>query len=135
VPQFEFVIQGPPGATVNTKNARRYQKWVGTVREAARRAWPADRTMLRVELVVEVTNYFRIVPERPHPPDVDNVLKPILDGMKTVVYAEDDVVRRVVSDRFGLAQGLPTTPPILADALVRFREVLFIRVTWEDDGD
>jgi crossover junction endodeoxyribonuclease RusA len=32
--------------------------------------------------------------------DVDNIVKLILDGMKKVVYAEDDVVERVVVQRF-----------------------------------
>src|SRR5262249_55955260 len=131
VPQFEFVVEGPP-ATVNTKenNTRRYQRWINKVRETARQQWsPGQEPATADAMTVEVTNYYRTPKDRPSPPDVDNVLKPILDGMNGVVYQDDIQVFRVSSDRYDL--GIYT--PSLLEALARFREFVYVRVIWEDE--
>ncbi|HVC59718.1 MAG TPA: RusA family crossover junction endodeoxyribonuclease [Acetobacteraceae bacterium] len=58
--------------------------------------------------------------------DIDNIVKPILDAMKTIVYHDDDVVERVLAQRFEpglswsfgslaekLAAALDRTPPVV----------------------
>ncbi|WP_395090205.1 RusA family crossover junction endodeoxyribonuclease [Armatimonas sp.] len=132
MPAFEFVVAGPP-ATVNSKdnNSKRYQRWIKTVREAARVRWPREQNPVDMqELTVEVTNYYRVQKDRPSPPDVDNVLKPILDAMNTVVYEDDGQVARVVSDRFDLGKPVPLKSEVTLEAVATHSEFLYIRVFW-----
>ncbi len=133
MPVFEFVVEGPP-KTVNAKNKARYQTWIEKVRESARQAWPIRReNVTRSHITVEVTNYYRILPERPAPPDVDNILKPILDGMETVVYENDNSVSQVLSNRFDLVNPVDAPSPTLAAGLSRFSELVFVRGFWTED--
>lgn len=131
MPVFEFLVEGPP-KTANAKNKARYQNWIEFVRAAAKRQWPADQLPLDplVAFTVEVVNYYRVTSDRPNPPDVDNILKPILDALKGVVYPDDIQVERVVSGRHDLADS-PIGPPLILEGLARFREFLHVRVRWE----
>jgi crossover junction endodeoxyribonuclease RusA len=129
VPGFEFVVEGPPvSIRAAKKNARRYQRWVQTVRVAARKRWGIDPILLGRRVQVYLRVYYTEVP-----PDVDNVIKPVLDALKTVVYDEDDCVFRVISEKHSLADDPVVTNPTLlvADALERYDEVLSVEVTWE----
>ena len=65
--------------------------------------------------------------------DVDNIVKPILDGMKAVVYLDDRVVERVWAQRFepGNERGFMDVSQKLADALVTAPPVIYVRV--DDD--
>lgn len=131
---FEFVIQGPPGAPVNAKehNPKRYKRWINAIRITASDRWPADREpIISGTISVSTTNFYLVTRDRPHPPDVDNLLKPILDGMNGVVYQDDGQVYRVISDRFDLAQLVLSPSPALAEGLARYQELLHIRVSWE----
>ena len=47
--------------------------------------------------VAETIYYF---PDTPMRGDVDNIVKPILDGMKSAVYPDDKVVERVLVQKF-----------------------------------
>ena len=65
-------------------------------------------------------------------PDVDNILKPICDGMKGVVYDDDKQVWKVISQRLDLS----TTPvgdpsDILTGVLGKLTEIVHIVVTWD----
>ena len=138
MPTFEFVVEGPI-ATVNTKehNRQRYQRWIRTVREAEHVQWLADSPPLSDRLlIVSVSNYYRVTKDKPAPPDVDNVLKPILDAMNGVVYHDDSQVFRVISDRYDREAGIPMPSPLVAAAMakVRSEELLYIRIEFSEEG-
>src|SRR5689334_13742933 len=104
---FEFVLQGPPvSIRAAHKNAKRYQRWVQTVRSAARTAWGDAPRLQSRKVVVHLHTYYTEVP-----PDVDNVIKAVLDGLKTVVYDEDDCVYKVISEKHSLVDDPVITAP------------------------
>jgi Holliday junction resolvase RusA-like endonuclease len=132
VPVFEFVVEGPAvSLRASIKSRRRYQKWVMFVRDAAQSEWPglAASTSNHVEVVI--SNYYTAIP-----PDVDNIIKPILDALKTLVYTDDQQVYKVTSQKLALSAGtrIDEPGPILAEALRVYTELLHIVVIWEELG-
>jgi crossover junction endodeoxyribonuclease RusA len=65
--------------------------------------------------------------------DVDNIVKPILDGMINVAYLDDRVVERVLVQKFepGIEKSFIDVSQKLADALDTRAPVVYIRV--DDD--
>lgn len=130
---FEFIIEGPAVSLKAKKtNARRYQKWIKTVRAAAQGQWPSHRRPTTNQTItVSITNYYTL-----SPPDVDNIIKPILDALQTVVYVNDQQVYKVISEKFDLAnvKRIENPSPLLAAALEKYTELLHIVVAW-NEGD
>ena len=131
--RFEFVIEGPAVSLRAKKSkAKRYQRWIKEVRAAARKQWP--ETMPPIEsnkITVAITNYYTLAP-----PDVDNIIKPILDGLETVVYSNDQQVRRVISEKLDRSNfdRIQDFGALLTTALENYSEVLHIMVTWNPEG-
>jgi len=127
---FEFIIEGPAVSLKAKKtNARRYQKWIKTVRAAAQQQWPNIRKPTTSQvIIVSITNYYTL-----SPPDVDNIIKPILDALQTVVYINDQQVYKVISEKFDLSNvdRLQNPRPLLAAAVEKYTELLHIIVTWD----
>jgi Holliday junction resolvase RusA-like endonuclease len=126
---FEFVVEGPAVALkAHRRNPRRYRKWIMTVRAAARKQFPiGSRPTRSQDITVSITNYYTLAP-----PDVDNIIKPLLDAMETVVYVDDRQVRKVISEKVDLTKmpSIQDPSPLLATSLEKYTEVLHIIVTW-----
>ena len=65
--------------------------------------------------------------------DIDNIVKPIRDGLRTVAYRDDQVVDRVWVQKFepGSLYAFCDPSPTLAAVLDTQAPVLYIRI---DDG-
>lgn len=126
---FEFVVEGPAvSLKAHKTNRPRYRKWIRTVRAAVQKEFPSGRRPTRSQdITVSITNYFTIAP-----PDVDNIIKPLLDAMETVVYVDDKQVRKVISEKVDLTNmaSIHDPSPLLATSLEKYTEVLHIIVTW-----
>lgn len=113
----DFAVFGTP-VSLQTKKRKNLQAWQDIVAEAARNAVPEDDILLYTEFAV-VLVYFHFDEMQG---DIDNIAKPILDGMAGPVYHDDKpvsqlTVRRTNLDRAGLA--IEDPPPTLAGALER----------------
>jgi len=125
-PNFEFVVEGPAvPLRAAKKDAKRYQAWKKKVREEASKLWLSHTPVLQ-DVTVTITNYFS-----EEPPDVDNIIKPILDGLNGIVYGDDFQVQTVTSRKFVLIDAKEAEPEMLTNALKRFTEVIHIEVYWE----
>jgi len=64
------------------------------------------------------------------PADVDNIVKPILDSLKKLVYRDDSQITDLVSRRRPLSGpfSIEVISPVLAEALNRGREFLYVRI-------
>ena len=126
---FEFVLEGPPVSIRAKKTAtRRYQRWVRAVKAAARKLWPDVKQPIVRPVTVVITNYYTLAP-----PDVDNIIKPILDALNGVAYVDDEQVHRVCSEKVDLTSSPLIEDPsvLLADAIGRYSEVVHVVVSWE----
>lgn len=127
---FEFIMEGPPiSLRAKKTNAKRYQKWIKKVRAMAEVRWPVNNKPVSDRVIVSITNYYTLAP-----PDVDNIIKPILDGFNGVVYFDDDQVYKVISEKVDQSNLRVENPsPLLAEALGKYTELLHIVVTWEEE--
>jgi crossover junction endodeoxyribonuclease RusA len=111
------------------KSAKRYQAWILIVRAAAQKDWPSGRRPTDRPVEVIISTYFTA-----SPPDVDNIIKPVLDALNGLVYEDDVQVHRVTSQKLDLSvKGRGDDPnPLVAGALRQRDELLHILVIWED---
>ena len=132
---FEFISARKP-ASVNRKNSNRGKETKSTFIESLRREAQAtyqDTPMLEGELYARIIWF-----HQNRPGDPDNIIKPILDALQTVVYDDDKAIVKVASERFNLRAisiVLPATitPPSIFDTLVNLiaeqhEHILFIEI-------
>jgi len=129
---FEFIVEGP-AVSLNAKrtNSKRYQKWIRVVRAAANAEWPTGRNLTNSQRVmVTITNYYTL-----SPPDVDNIIKPLLDALETMAYVDDQQVYRVTCEKFDLTNVSSIQNPgaLLAAGLEKYSELLHIVVEWDEE--
>ncbi len=79
----EFTIKGPP-VSVQTRKKARLRSWKDAVRDASIAAVAPGAIPVRTPVAVVITYYYDGVS-----PDVDNILKPMLDALKGVVFDDD----------------------------------------------
>jgi Holliday junction resolvase RusA-like endonuclease len=131
---FEFIVEGPAVSLKAKKtNAKRYQKWIRTVRNRAQEHWSDSLNPTHsASVIVHITNYYTLAP-----PDVDNIIKPILDAIETVAYGNDQQVYKVISEKFDLSNidRIQNPSPLLAAGLVKYTELLHIIVTWDTEDE
>ncbi len=88
---FEFTIQGPP-VSHQTRNRARLQQWKHDVKAAAQSRIPAGVTPVPDPVQITITYYYE-----GDSPDVDNIIKPIQDGLNGVVFIDDAQVAETKS--------------------------------------
>jgi len=127
--EYEFIIVGEP-FSVNRKKKRpeEHNKWKARVAKSAKEVIPVSPTSLPVE--VSITTYVTTTTI-----DVDNVIKPILDGMNGVAYDDDKQVYRVTSERIDLKKldlhG--AFSPLLKAHIAISPEFIHIRLNWNEE--
>ena len=130
--EFEFALEGPP-VSLNARDGsprarKRYQRWKETIREEARKSWPSQEPSRDNQVAVEIRVFYTEIP-----PDVDNIIKPILDGLQQVAFIDDRQVWHVVSQRIALTTTLEDPSTILTAALEKFDEVVQIKVSYQEE--
>jgi len=122
---FEFTVEGPP-VSQQTRRRERLLPWRAAVRTAAGDLWPVGSAPLDQDLCLTIAYFYEGAPT-----DVDNIVKPILDSMKGLIYRDDVQITDLVSRRRPLTGPfrIEAVSPLLAEALDRKREFLYIRIT------
>jgi len=125
---FEFVRLGVP-CTVQTKNKSRIENYKQDVRRAAVARWPGSSLPLTVPVSVILTFFYTedIM-------DVDNIIKPVLDQLKGLVYADDKQVVSVTCRKIDVSSPeavVVSTSSVLASALRSKSDFLHVLVQWE----
>ena len=120
-------VQGRPPAQ-RTKNLRRKRRWKAEIWKAV----PADAKPLEGPLRMRIDCYLRGKPPRNKLPDVDNMIKPILDALKGFLYADDNTIEEVCARRIDRDEHEPDRDGAsdkLRGALGQWDEFVLIRVT------
>lgn len=116
---FEIALQ----ATPLSMQARRAQEWIATIRTASRGEWVYA---LDEGIVITILHFAAGAMQA----DLDNIVKPILDGLCRGPFVDDSQVKRLFVERFGQveAEGLSASTAILERALSLPPPVVYIRV-------
>lgn len=120
----EFVMIGVP-VSQQTRDRERRRQWIQDVRGIAALNWDGQ-AFLDETLMVTITYFYDTVPM-----DVDNIPKPILDGLKGAVYSDDAQITDLLCRKRSLRDSVLQLPDILQkldEAPRRFQSFVHILV-------
>jgi Holliday junction resolvase RusA-like endonuclease len=122
----EFIVVGTP-MSHQCHNKQRLREWREAVAEEARNAMPPGIEPTDVRIEVQVVYYFQ---RGPTLPDEDNLLKPIQDAMRGLVYRDDDQVTDGTASKRDIdaAYKVRRMSPVLARGFVRGDEFVHVIV-------
>ena len=121
---FEFVVNGPP-VSAQARRRLRVHNWVETVRQEAMNYWPTGEAPVAGAILVEIVYLYEGTGM-----DVDNIIKPIQDALKGLVYRDDEQATDLVSRKRSLDLDLRVSDPsdVLAEGFDRGREFSYVVV-------
>ena len=124
---FEFTILGPP-VSQQSRNRARLRAWKTVVANAANVV--ANGAPVADDVAIEITYYYD-----GDTPDVDNIIKPIQDALKGVVYADDNQVvdTRSRKTRIDGSFTIRCASAVLLNAFAAGDPFLHVRITDPDD--
>ena len=120
---MEFIVAGQP-RTMQTKSPKSRQDWRDRCRRSAQNA--AAMTGDSLEYSVSITHFHSDA----NSVDIDNIIKPILDALKGIVWEDDLSVVEVRARRTDLSREFnPINPSsILVEALIGYPEFIWVRI-------
>ena len=128
---IEFVIRDTPRShqSANAKGKELWKRKVGAMASAHARTL---RELFYIDHRPLAATIFYFPPTKMEG-DVDNIVKLIIDGMKTVIYPDDRVLERIVVQKFepGVEVVLNSLTPMLERAAETDPPVIYIRI--DDD--
>ena len=105
---FEFIVPGRPVSN-QTKDKSRLKAWRQKVSQVAAQMWGSDLPTLSL-VHIQLTHYFDVPNGKEDTvPDSDNIVKPIREALRGVVYEHDYQVTDVVSRRRNLNSSFKVT--------------------------
>lgn len=122
---LEFVVYGTAVSLQGSAKSR--AEWQGIVRAAAENARGAENWALDSDLAITLF-YF---PEGAMQGDLDNVVKPILDGLCQCVFIDDSQIERIVAQRFqpDAFSVFQNPTPALVEAMGADGPALYVKVS------
>lgn len=124
---FEFIVVGVPVSA----NARGWAKemWKGQVQDAAMPRWEPN-SPITDELQATLIYFFKNGSV-----DVDNMIKPTLDALNGMIYADDAQVSQVLARKSELIRGIVVAGATdeLVEALTRQTDFLFVKIDGPPD--
>ncbi len=121
---FEFIVIGTP-VSQQTRNKTRLRKWKNTVRAGAEGRWPNGEPLLNQPIQICTVYYYEGVAL-----DTDNMIKPIQDALKGLIYSDDCLVtdsksvKRDLNGNFRV-KGMS---PILAEGFCTGSEFIHVKI-------
>lgn len=106
---FEFRIDQAP-VSQQARRRKLRDEWRETVRRSAEQYWPTEESPAAGRLMVTIVHFYEGIGL-----DVDNIPKPILDGIKGLVYGDDRQITDLVCRKRDLRENIPF--PELSDLL------------------
>ena len=125
---FDFTVRGPPLSLQASSGSQK--SWRVRVEGAARARLPDGCSPVADEVALSIVYYYE-----GDAPDVDNVIKPIQDALKGVVYVDDAQVVKAESSKVPI-DGSFTIRGASAALLQGFSDkdpFVHVRVTWPPD--
>ena len=128
---FEFVVDGPPVSQQARRRAR-VRRWIEEVRRSAAQDWPVGEFPEMGPIMLTIIYFYDAVEV-----DVDNILKPILDALKGLLYMDDNQIADILCRKRNLNSNLRIENPssMLVDRFSRGKEFLYIVVEQAPDQE
>lgn len=122
---FDFVIPRRP-VSVQTRIRANLQIWIDFVRNEARVYAAGDAPLAEMDLAVSL-----VYVSKEDPADIDNIIKPILDGLVSVVYEDDSQILHVQSSLLDISADVDITdfPMFLQAAVADGEDAVYVRVS------
>jgi crossover junction endodeoxyribonuclease RusA len=129
---IELVIRGYP-ISHQTKRKGALEDWRLDVRKQARAQM--DEGHFAIQRLLIATIYF--FPQTKLEPDLDNAVKPVLDGLSQCVYLDDVQIERLVIQRFEPGRLIPLfdDSPRFDDAVASVEPIIYIRLEAFDEDE
>lgn len=126
----EFVVHGTPVSL--QASARSKQNWAEHIRAAAANSLAPDRFNTTEPIGIRVL-YFT---DRESSADLDNILKPIFDGLNGVIYIDDKQIEWIEAHRFAVDRdfGLPSPSDLLLSLVAQEGDRLYLKIMLSRDG-
>lgn len=117
------IDQSPVSQQARSKKLR--GEWMETVRRNAAQYWPAQEMPSTGRLMVTIVHFYEGIEL-----DLDNLPKPILDGIKGLVYEDDRQITDLVCRKRDLKENLPLPelPNLLLEGINRGYPFVYILV-------
>lgn len=121
---FEFIVTGSP-VSLQTNNRAKLQEWKAKVAQIAAEAMPIEMSATSEPVQVIITHYCITQIS-----DLDNIIKPIVDAMKILVYVDDRQVTDLTVKRRKLTElvNFTATSPLIAEALAAAQEFIYVKI-------
>jgi hypothetical protein len=123
---FEVVVRGVAISLQGSADSK--QRWKETIQAAARAALPEGAWLLESDPLA-VTIY--IFPAGKMRGDLDNRIKPILDALVGCAYRDDELIERIVAQKFepGRYFAFPSPTDILMTALESSLPIVYMKLS------
>ena len=116
------------------KQSRKHNEWKAAAGRAAKEQWLREGRSPDVlpsphPMEVVITTFYTDLRR-----DVDNVFKPILDGLKQVIYVDDGDIYKLTTQRVDLkaADRIASSSELVLPALDNTSELVYIELMWEE---
>lgn len=129
---IEFVVGGE-AVSMQNKARRGLEAWKGLFSVACEAQLPQNAFYAETPLSVLIYHF----PDGQMRPDIDNIIKPILDAMVDVIYRDDRIVERVVAQKFETGRVATWSNPstTLFGAISGQKPLTYVRVSTEPHED
>lgn len=114
---FAMIVSRRP-VSGQTKSPKSKENYKAEIRNHAREAFTFEE-LLSGELYARIIWFYKGRIEG----DVDNIIKPILDAIRGIVYRDDNIVVKCVSEKFDKTRDLVISPINISDDL--YQDLLF----------
>lgn len=121
---FEFIIIDTP-VSQQTRKKLRLRRWKDKVRASAVTRWPPGELPLNQPIKISAVYYYEGIAL-----DTDNMIKPIQDALKGLVYSDDCIItdsqaaKRNLDGNFRV-KGMS---PVLAEGFCSGSEFIYVRI-------
>lgn len=121
---FEFVVEGVP-VSLQTKNSQAKFNWKQKVLNEAIGLWKQGDLPSTDKLQVTIIYFYDTIATI----DVDNMLKPIIDALISLIYVDDNQITDVIGRKRKIGEYIvPNLSPLLTKSLKKSLDFVYVQI-------
>lgn len=121
---FEFVIEDTPKSQQAESFSK--NKWRAKVLNEALKLWVVGDKPTTEKVQITIMHFYKFIAT----PDIDNILKPIIDALKGLVYVDDNQVTDIIGRKRDVLEqfSVDNASPLLRRSLTKSVEFVYVKV-------